>query len=109
MEPVYTQDIQLHEAKSSKIKSSNYIQYLTSQKTTQCNISSLICIIIRLILKAYLSTEPNVVYTWNLGDDNEKLPNKTCIMAQLNILKGQTERQPLCSFCGQESCEPYQI
>ena len=33
---LYThKDIQLHEAKSSKIKSSNYIQYLTSQKTTQ--------------------------------------------------------------------------
>ena len=28
-----------------------------------------------------------MVYTWKLGDDNEILPNKTCIMAQLNILK----------------------
>ena len=107
---LYTcKDIQLHEAKSSKIKSSNYIQYLTSQKLLKFNISSHICIIILLNFKnlsfhrAKCSVYPEIRWwQWKIAKQN--LHHGTT-----QYIEGQTERPPLCSFCAQKSSEPYQI
>ena len=43
-----------------------------------------------------------------VGDDNPKLPNKTCIMAQLNLLKRQNNTQPLHCICSQSCCKSNQ-
>ena len=56
--------------------------------------------------KTFLCTEPNVVYIQKLGDDNEKLPNKTCIIVQLNILKDKLKDHHCVVFVHKSQVNP---
>ena len=49
-------------------------------------------------LNIIFQTEPSVIYARKLEHENPKLPNKTCIMAQLKVLEDRIKDNHCIAF-----------